>query len=216
MLFSAISFFLGLLVVGLLWWPARKDSQVRPFWVWVAAAWTVNWLGSLAWGIYELVTGKNLPLFSFIDAFYLGRYLLVWWAIWRFPKALSARKFSSVIVTMAAAAVLAWIIFKQSASTFEEPILYLFAVATYPVLDAGMLYTLWMRSKREAGSDFAKPLVWFAYATLAYSVANWINYLKLIEYAGNFSAVASVLWLLCDVFVAVAAVTYLRSHRPAS
>jgi hypothetical protein len=214
--FSAFSFLLGLIVVGLLWWSSRAASPYRPFWIWVAAGWTLNWLGSLAWGIYEVLTGNELPLFSAIDSFYLGRYLLVWWAIWRFPQSLPGRRFSSAVLTMAAAVVLAWMAFEQSASTYEQPTLYLFAVATYPVLDSGMLYTLWLRLKRESTSSFAKPLSWFVAGIVAYSVANWINYLRLVDYAVSFSNLASMLWLACDVLVAVAAVIYVRSDRPAA
>jgi len=209
-LFSAVTFLIGLVVLVLLWWAARHPGEYRPFWTWVAAGWTINWLGSLAWGLYEAIAGKDLPLFSLIDAFYLGRYLLVGWAIWRFPQALPGRRLSSMALTMAAATLIAWMAFDQTQAVFEQPVVYLLAVATYPVLDAGLLYALGLRFRGLNGTAHRKPFFWFAGAIVAYSAANWINYLGLIELWNSHTALKSILWLLCDVFVAVAAISYVR------
>ena len=79
----AISFLVNLAAIGSLWWAARRSTTARPFWRALAAGWTLALLGNVAWIVYDLTTGKRLPPLSWIDIFYVARYVLVGLALWQ-------------------------------------------------------------------------------------------------------------------------------------
>lgn len=79
-LYFAVTMLLALgLTIGL-WVAAWRFERRRRFWSLLAAAWSLGLAGNVAWGL-AFPPGSDLPSFSWLDLFYLARYLAVGAAI---------------------------------------------------------------------------------------------------------------------------------------
>lgn len=204
------TFLFSLALTGLLWWSARRATATRPFWALLAAGWTVGLLGSAAWAAYEFVTGRDLPIISFVDGFYVVRYVLVWLAFWRCPTPWPWRGAWAMAGGMLAVALAGGLLVVSLVPA--EPTLRLIAITSwgYPVLDAGVLFAVWRRWRDRRAVPFRRTVFILALAMLAYALANCANFGKFaFDWAAG-PALSFALWFLSDVLALVAAVDFLR------
>lgn len=205
----ALSYLLNLAVMAGLWWTAARVPQARRLWGLLGAAWTLNVLGNMAWIGYDMLVGSSLPTLSWIDAIYLGRYLLVGLALGLYP----GRRGIEFTAILIAATLLAWfILYQPTLALTERSWTHFVGVAIYPILDAGLLYTAWRRGRETVSLAVRQALVLFTLALLSYGVANWINFSVRMVSPDAHSPWAELCWLLSDVLTGLALVRFYRSR----
>lgn len=197
-------------VVGLLWQAGRRSSGARAFWWLLAAGWGVGLLGNIAWGVYEVATGRDLPYLSAVDLMYLARYVLVFLAFWRYPRRVLPWRWAGAVAVALTATALIWFALFRPASGAEitpARLLDFLLAASYPVLDAMVLYAaLWAWACAPGAERTALALL--VLAMVAYGVANWLNFrsvLSLAPPAVPLWAQPSLFWPLSDILAGVAA-----------
>jgi hypothetical protein len=181
MLDTILAFLIGLLVTGLLWWAAYTSTHPRCLWVWLAAAWTVALLGSIAWGVYELVTGESLPYLSVIDVLYVARYVLILMALVVGTAVVIGGFFLSVPIS------------RQTG--------YWLAGAVYPILDVGLLFVAIEARRCEPEGRLRNTLGLVALALLAYGAANWLNFFGQAIPFQPAAGLSTLFWPLSDILV---------------
>jgi hypothetical protein len=205
-LFQFVGYISLLVVLALLWRRAFRPSEFRQLWILLAAAWTMNLLGNIAWIVHDLVTGTELDTFSVVDTFYVLRYVLIGWALWLYPTLLSRRAWVWIVGTMLAVSVVVWAVYYNPAMALRGGDWTGFlGLALYPVLDAGIVALAWLRMRAARGSAWDRYASLLFCAMASYGIANTIN---LTEYV--FSPIAGgilqhVLWVLTNVFLLVIA-----------
>jgi hypothetical protein len=205
----AISFLFSLFLIGFLWWLAVRYPSARRFWGWLAVGWSVNTLGSLLWGVVEMFTEWEYP--AWIDSLYVARYLFVLLAVWLYPIKLPWRKLFGIIAAMLVAAVILWLGFVVPLGKIsDQPQSYILAGTIFPLLDAGMLYACWSRWRDTASSPLQPVFGLFALSTLAYGIANWVNYrLRAVTPEAD-SLIALLCWFLTDLLAAAAGFYFVK------
>jgi hypothetical protein len=194
---------LGLMATVLLWWAALRGIQPRGFWRWLAAAWTVDLLGDIIWGVYEVLTGESLPFISWVDALYLARYALILVAYLRGPGVPHGRQWSRLLALLSLAAVVVVGGLILSVPAQGDTALWL-AAAIYPVLDVGLLYAAWEAWRRERAPHQRTALGLLGLALLAYGAANLLNYYgQAIPYEAS-CGLAAFFWPLADILAGAA------------
>jgi len=209
----AISSILSLVVTGGLWWAAHRSEETSPFWRMLALGWSLSLAGNLAWTVYDMVGGKSLPTLSWIDGFYLGRYLLIWLAFWRYPAPFSPWRGLEVLAAMAISGLLAWVgLFQPVLTSTERSLPYFLGVAIYPVLDAALVYTAWIRWRQVITPALKQAVLVLILAMLVYGVANWINFgVRMVSLDAE-SLLATLAWTLSDGLLCIAIVVFLRQR----
>lgn len=209
----AISFLLSLaLTVGLWWAVARSQQRTRLFWALLAAAWTSNLLGDLAWAIHEFTVG-GYP--DWVDLFYMARYLLVLAAFSLFPRVWPPRRWLAWLVAMLAAGAVIWPalvrpVLPQTSYTTGEVL----GRTIYPILDAGLFYAALSRWWELRGRPIQSSLFWLALAMLSYGAANWINFrVPLVDWETG-AILANLFWFGCTALAGVAVYKFLRQPSP--
>ncbi len=199
---QSIGYLFSLVVLVLLWRKALRRSETRQLWIWLAIAWTLNMLGTIAWIVHDLVTVTELNALSVIDLFYASHYVLVGYVLWLYPAPLPRRVWPWIAGTMLVVTVIIWAIYFNPAMALQSGGWTGFlGMAMYPVLDAGIVVLAWSRVRT------TRQLVWSRYALLlfctmaSYGIANTIN---LTEY--TFSPISggilpNIFWILTDVFL---------------
>ncbi len=217
MLDALLGSLLILTVIGLLGLAGRRSTDTRAFWWLLMAGWGVGLLGNLAWGVYEIVTGRDLPYFSGVDLLYLARYVLVFLAFWRYP--LGARPWrwaGAVALALAAAAVVWFALFRPALGPERITSAHLLDFATaasYPILDTVVLYAAVWAWAHAAGSERNAVLL-LVLAMVAYGVANWINFRSVLSLAPP-SALPDLFWPLSDILAGAGAGYVLWQSRAA-
>ena len=203
MLDMALAFFLGLIATGLLWWTAYLSSHPRRFWGLLAAAWTVNLLGDLAWGLYEQVSGNPLPSISPVDLLYLARYALVFVAFWQGFHLPRGRQWFWLLgsLLMAAAVVIGAYFLSVPASRQTVQRL---AGSIYPILDIGLLYVALEAWKGEPQGSLKTSLALLALAFFSYGAANWVSFFGQAIPVGAVAGLAGLFWPLSDILAGIA------------
>ena len=203
------SFLLGLWLVGLFWWTSRHSGASPSLWRWLAAGWGMALLGNIAWGVYEMLTGKTLPLFSPLDLFYVARYVLVLLAFWRRPQRTKSRPWGEFLAVLLGATLLTWLLlFRPTLDSTDNALLVFLGGALYPILDVVLLYAA-LVSRWRATGRLRDALGLLALSMLSYGVANWINFSVRMEAFTAFSDLAGLFWLLSDVLGGLAALRVL-------
>lgn len=208
-LFFGLSFIVNLVVIGGLWWAARYETRAHPFWRSLAVGWTLSLVANLAWIAYDVLTGRSLPPLSAIDTLYLARYFLVGLAFWGYPEPLSWRQGLGLLGVMVGTAGLAWFGHYRSVWRSVEIALGNFlGVAAYPVLDAGVIYCglVRLRVTRDDPTRGLKGMV--VVSLVMYGVANWLNFNLRVGLLDPVSLWPTVFWMLCDVGIGTAVMTY--------
>lgn len=203
MLDTALSFVLGLMATGLLWWAAYLSSPPRRFWGVLAAAWTVNLLGNIAWGLYEQISGELLPFVSLIDLFYLARYALVFVAFWQGFHLPRGRRWAWLLGILALTAVVVIGAFYLSVPAPRQTATWL-AGAFYPILDIGILYIALEAWKGEPDGSPRNTLAILALALFSYGAANWLHFYGRAIPVDAVAGLAPLFWPLSDILAAAA------------
>ena len=85
-------------------------------------------------------------------------------------------------------------------------------VAIYPILDAALVYTAWIRWRQDVATALKQAVLVLTLAMLVYGVANWINFgVRMVSLDAE-SAPATLAWALSDGLVVVAIVCFLRQR----
>lgn len=207
MLDSVVSFLIGLLITGVLWWAAhRSTDDARSFWRWLAWAWTLGIAGNVAWGIHDYVTGETLAVFSLIDGFYLARYVLIFWTFWRYPRRTKHIAWDAYGALLATATALIWVaLFRPVMAVMPQPLLFFFGGALYPILDIALLYVAWTALTYTADRRMRVTMHWLVGALVVYSLANWVNFRVRSEVFEASSLAAGLFWMLSDAGTGAAA-----------
>ena len=195
----ALSFLLGLWVAGLLGWAARHSQDAALFWRLLFAAWLVALLGNVAWGAYEAVTGKTLPIFSLVDGFYVSRYGLLLAAFWRYPSKASRGHWWQLVSVLLVATFLTWLLlFRPNPQAADDSLLIFLGGALYPALDVVLLYAA-LGSRMRATGRMRGALTFLALALVVYGVANWINFGVRVASFEASSSLTGFFWPLSDI-----------------
>ena len=198
-----LSFLLKLLITGALWWAMTRSASTRRLWGLLAAGWTVNLLGDVAWGVHDQLFETALPPLSWLDVLYVARYLLIGLAFWTYPTRWPHRHLWQVAGTMALAALIAWVAFYQPVlAATDRSWAYFAGLALYPILDAGLVYVAWIRYRRQDQNK--KVLLVLFLSTISYSIANLINFGTRMASPGADSLLANLLWLGSDLLAGAA------------
>jgi hypothetical protein len=218
MLDFAASFLFNFVVTGALWWASRQsESEARSFWRWLAWGWVLNIAGNLAWAAHDFVVGESLAILSWIDGFYIARYVLVFWAFWRYPHRTTRARWAFYVTLLAAATALIWVaLFRPVMATVTHPLLYFFGGALYPIMDVVLVYAALTAWAYSADTRMRTVLRWLVPAMVAYGVANWVNFGVRSASSDVSSLVAGLFWLLADVGTGVAALYAIAQSAPAS
>jgi hypothetical protein len=215
MLDAMLGFALQLATAALLWLAAYRQPIARPFWRLLAAAWTVNLVGSIAWGVYEAATGRGLPFVSAIDLFYLARYALVLAAFgWCLVPWTDRRWIGLAGILLLAAAVTGLGLFWPVLASTSTTLFIFLAGAVYPLLDTvlvGLIGWAWLRT---AAGRLRNAIAILLLSAIAYGAANWINLSVRIPSPEASSALAAFLWALADILASLAAL-YILWRKPA-
>ncbi len=208
MLDLLISSLFALLTTVILGWTAHgAEAEAGVFWRRLMWGWILNVAGNLAWGIHDVVTGERLGILSWIDGFYIARYILVFWALWRFPRRpLAIREVWAYLALLAAATASIWLtLFRPTMADLPRPLLYFFGGALYPIMDVVLLYAALLLRARIADRRMRVAVGWLIGAMVAYGMANWINFGVRSVALDAFSMIAGAFWLFTDVGTGIAA-----------
>lgn len=200
MLDTILAFLIGLLVTGLLWWAAYTSTHPRCFWAWLAAAWTVALLGSIAWGVYELVTGEPLPYISLVDVLYLIRYVLILVPFWRCLGVPSGEQWIRLLMALVVGTAVVIGGFFLAVPVSRQTAYWL-AGAVYPILDVGLLFVAVEARRCEPEGRLRNTLGLVALALLAYGAANWLNFFGQAIPFQPAASLSTLFWPLSDVLV---------------
>jgi len=212
MLDFGASFLLNFVVTAALWWAVRQSaSEAKSFWRWLALGWGLNVVGNLAWAAYDFVVGESLAILSWIDGFYIARYILVFVAFWRYPRRALRAQWTSYVILLASATSLVWLaLFRPVMATLPQPLLYFFGGALYPIMDVALVYAALLTWAYVADARMRTAARWLTLAMGAYGVANWINFGARSASLDAASFAAGLFWLLADVGTGTAALYAVR------
>jgi hypothetical protein len=212
MLDWAFSFLLQLVIVILLWWVARRSANARMLWTLLAAGWTLNFLGNLAWGVHDVFANEALSVFTWIDGLYLARYALLFLAFLHYPTQVTNRRWVDLTAVVSAATAVVWLWPSRLALAYvEDTHLYILGGMLYPILDAALTYVAllaWVRVTNRSKN----ALGILSLAIAAYGVANWINFGVRVVSLETSPSLAALFWPLSDILTGVAALYALRQE----
>jgi hypothetical protein len=202
----AAGFLLTLVTLAALWWVAAGKGRMWRFWRLLALAWTLNLLGTLAWGLYEMATGVSLGIFSWIDGFFLLRYGAILVACVSTPRPWQARGWARLTGVTLLLGLGVWFgLYRPLRPFFDQPLLYFLGGALYPILD-GALFVAAIWTWRALEQPAARrSLALFAAGLLTYGIANVLNFRARAIALDAASLLAGIGWLLTDTFTGLAA-----------
>ncbi|HEY89937.1 MAG TPA: hypothetical protein G4N98_09460 [Thermoflexia bacterium] len=214
MLAYACSFALTIIVTAALWWRTRRSSGAEhTFWQLLALGWSLNLAGNLAWAARDMLTGAPAPIFSWLDAFYLARYLLLFRACIRYPRRWrTAAWLSWSAVTLLSGSLIWLLIFRPALALPGATLAHFWGGVFYIILDGALLTASLLSWRAEPSGEIGATLILFTLAMLFYGVANWLNFdVRLVSLEAS-SRGAALGWLLTDLLIGVAALIH-TSHR---
>jgi hypothetical protein len=203
-LFQSTGYIFLLVILALLWRKALQPSDLRPFWRLLAAAWTMNLLGNIAWIVHDLVTGTELDTLSIVDVFYILRYVLIGYALWLYPRSLVRQSWLWVAGTMLMVGIIVWTVYYNPAMALRGGDWTGFlGLALYPVLDAGIIALAWLRVRAAGDSAWSRYAILLFCATLSYGIANTINLSEYVFSLDSSGIVQNLFWTLTDILMLV-------------
>jgi hypothetical protein len=202
---SGLAFALTFVVSVLLWWAALR-SESHAFWGLLATGWTLNWLGNAAWGIHEYLFGHSLRVFSWIDAFYMGRYILVFGVLWGHSGQWAAAGWWRLVGVLLLASAIGWLrVYRAAQGRRRATASDFLGSALYPILDITLIYAgflTWICSK---STTLGNSVFILTLSMVAYGTANWINFGVRMVYLKTVSSAADLFWVVADVLMGLAA-----------
>lgn len=206
-----LAFVLGLMATGLLWLAFQRSFKPRGFWGLLAAAWTLGMLGNISWGVYELVTGRELPYVSLVDILYLSRYVLAFAAFWRYVISPRRRRWASVAGAMLlAVAILAGDLYLNWRGPGQKQPGYLLAGAVYPILDAGLVYISFRSWASAPEGRLRNALGLLMLGMITYGMANWLNFHAHLTSSQMALTLTAFFWPLSDILTGIAVIHLLE------
>jgi hypothetical protein len=188
-------------VLAFLWRKALRPSEARYFWVLLATAWTLNLFGNIAWIVHDIVTGTTLDTLSFIDFFYVSRYVMIGCALWLYPAPLSRRTWVWVAGIMLAVILMAGAVYSSPAMAFSAGRkLDFLGLSMYTTLDAGVITLAVSRVRAARSSAWDRYSLLLFFAMLSYGIANTLNLTKSLFPSMLGGTLMHVFWILSDVF----------------
>ena len=213
---SALGYPLNLLIIILLWLAARRAGEYRGFVTLLALGWTVALGGNIAWVIHDMVVQTPLPAFSWVDAFYVSRYVILFLAFWRYPAlppATRGRRLAITILVILLTAALITLELYQARATVPAELAWplILGYAMYPVMDMAVLYAAWYADAAETRWRMGASLLLLGAAS--YTAANWINLAIHLFSAKAIPSLPTFFWLASDVLAGVVAIGILRKRK---
>lgn len=211
---SALGYPLNLLIIILLWLAARRAGEYRRFVTFLALGWTLALGGNIAWVIHDLVSQTPIPALSWLDAFYVGRYGMIFIALWQFPPPLSTatrpRRLTVALLMTAFVAGLITLELYQARATVPAALAWplILGYAMYPVLDIPLLYAAWNLDAHETEWRFVSSLLLLGLA--CYTTANWTNLAIHLFSADAVPSIPNLFWLAHDLAAGGVAIWILR------
>lgn len=207
----AFSMLISLLVAVLLWQCARRDTGHRRFWALLAAGWMVALLGSLVWGVYEFVTGQQLPLLSLVDGFYLIRYVLVTIAFWPVLIQPTRQQWTGLSLVLLTAIVTTAAVILLAPVAPADSLIQVLSGVVYPILDVGLVYISFGAMQTHREGHLGQALTFLTIALALYAFANWFNFHGNAASSQCLLRLAAFLWPLSDIVAGAGALCRLRT-----
>ncbi len=217
MLDYACSFALTIIVVAALWWRTHHSRNTeRRFWQLLALGWSLNLAGNLAWAARDMLASTPAPIFSWLDGFYLARYLLLFRACIRYPRRWSTAEWLSwSAVTLLSGSLIWLLLFRPALALPGTTLAYFWGGAFYIILDGALLAAGALSWRAEPSGKIGATLGLFTLTMLFYGVANWLNFdarLVSLEAASRWAALG---WLLTDLLMGLAALIHTPNENAA-
>ncbi len=213
-IFYGVSSLISLLLTAWLWYLAARRPTERTFWALLASAWSINVFSSILWGVYMLLVSDEIVP-GITDLFYVLRYILFGLAIWLHPKRFQLRQLAEILAVMLAAGFILWFGLSQpllaAASQNRD---YILGGVIYPVLDAGAIWLVGQRWNSEQ-SAWKSVFGFLLLSSLAYGLANLVNYWARSLDTTADHLVALIAWLLTDILAILAAWRATKMGYPA-
>lgn len=208
---STVSFFFPLLVGGVMWVVAWRRREARPFWAWLALGWTLNLVGNVAWAAHDILTETRLPPLSWVDLFYVARYVCLGIAFWLYPAPWETRRLREVGGLVLLAALALWVaLYRTEFVTVQRSWDQVLGVAIYPLLDVGLIYILAFKWREMPVEPWRRSLLLLLIAAISYGIANGINLCVRLAEPENSSAWADLFWFANELFALAAAAWFIR------
>ena len=211
----ASSFALTLVVVAALWWRTFQSQHAeRAFWQLLALGWSLNLVGNIGWAAHDSLADQPLPIFSWLDAFYLARYLLLFLAAlrystpWRRPTWLIWSA-----ITLLSGSLIWQFLFRPLLALPETTLAHFWGGAFYIILDIALLTAGVLSGREEPTRKIGVGLAPFTLAMLFYGAANWLNFQTRLVSLAAYSQWAALGWLLADLIIGAAALIQVSERR---
>lgn len=202
----ASGFLLTLVTLGTLWWTFTRASSLRHFWRLIAIAWTLNVLGNVAWGVYEMVTGASLGIFSWIDVLYLLRYGVILAAFALTPRPWERQTWVVLAGVTLILGIAVWFgLYRPLRSAFDTPLLHFLGGAFYPILDGALLFAAFQTWSALETPVARQSVALLTVGLLTYGIANVFNFQARGVDPDATSLAAAIGWLLTDIFTGLGA-----------
>ena len=202
----AAGFLLTLVTLTALWWTSAHATPMRRFWRLLAIAWTLNLLGTVAWGIYEMATAVSLGIFSWIDGFYLLRYGAILAAFALTPRLWTRRTWAVLAGVTLILGIAVWFgLYRPLRSAFDTPLLHFLGGALYPILDGALLFAAFQTWNALEMPVARQSVALLTVGLLTYGIANALNFRARSVDLDAASLLAGIGWLLTDTFTGLAA-----------
>lgn len=203
---QAVGYLSLLIILVVFWGQALRRREPRNFWIFFALAWTMNLLGNIAWIVHDLVTGAALSTFSFVDSFYIIRYVLVGLALWLYPISLTRKTWKWVGSAALITAALVWVFYFRSAMAMNGgDWLSFLGLALYPILDAVLFVIAWQRLRVSRETFWHRTALLLFCAVTSYGIANTLNLTEYVFPPLSGGVLPNVFWILTDAFLLIMA-----------
>ena len=210
--FYAVSSLFSLILIGFLLWMIYRFPSARRLWGLLAIGWALNVASSVFWGLYVWLVGEDVP--DLVGILYIARYVFVGLAFLIYPTAFSIRRIIEVLGAVLVAGVVVWYgLMEPLHIATGHSFSYMWGDAIFPIMDAGVLYAVWVRWQNASDETVEVTLKWLTLSMMAYGLANFVNTGARTVVADADSLGALLFWFLTDVFAAIAAWQFFRRRR---
>ncbi|MBN1873816.1 MAG: hypothetical protein JXA33_06270 [Anaerolineae bacterium] len=202
-------------IIALFVWLAQHNPDTQTFWRWLALGWLVNQLGNIAWGVYDIMIEGGVPTLSWVDSFYLTRYLLIFLAFRLYLPPKVRRHWGTWGLLTCSTAAIVWMLLLRPAMLSTGYSFFYFAgIALYPVLDIPLIYAAASTWKACPKDHIKHTLGLLTLGMITYGIANWLNFSKRTISLDIRAGTADIFWQLTDILAWTAGLyTYVRRDR---
>jgi hypothetical protein len=203
---QTLDYVLLLILLSALWVKVVRRQEIRAFWFLLASALTTNFLGNIAWILHDMTTDRPLGAFSFIDLFYVLRYVLVGFALWAYPLPLNRKAgVGAGFVTIVVNALIWMAYFPPAMKLHGGDWMGFLGLAMYPAFDAALIMLAWFRLRSLQRKEQVNFFLFLFFSMLFYGIANILNLAEYIFLSSSSGVLPAIFWILADVFLLVIA-----------